>query len=76
MKTFIRKKMDHTTLFRLIKPVSDPVMTRQRKPEETYYNFANVSMETAFTESTSNEKVSSNICNIFYKKGSVYKPMF
>ena len=42
MKTFIRKKVGRTTTFRLINLISDPVMTRQRKPEETYCNFANL----------------------------------
>ena len=37
----IYKKEDgHTTKFRVIKPHQWPVMTRQRKPEETYCNFA------------------------------------
>ena len=41
MKTFIRKKVGHTTQFRPKKGlISDPVITRQRKPEETYWKFA------------------------------------
>ena len=37
MKTFIRKKMGHAMYLRLTNNlISDPVITRQRKPEETY----------------------------------------
>ena len=42
MKTFIRKKMGHTIRsFGYQSLIRDPVMTRQRKPEETYCNKSN-----------------------------------